>query len=126
VTKRVIATDAAPRPISPISQATLAGGFLYTQGLLGRTTAGVLPEGMAAQARQLLENLKAIVAAAGGGLSDVLRMEVHVVDLAEMAEFNAVWREYFPTEPPARIGVQVAALAAGARVEATAEAYVGA
>ncbi len=125
MSKRVIATDAAPRPIAPISQATLAGGFVYTQGILGRTPDGRLPEGMAAQALQVMENLKAILSAAGGSMNDVLRMEVHVVDLSEMPEFNAAWREHFPTDPPARIGVQVAALAAGARVEATAVAHVG-
>lgn len=123
--KQVVSTAAVARPISPISQGTLAGGFLYSQGLLGRTAEGQLLAGMAAQARQVLENLKAILAAAGGSLSDVLRCEVFVVDLKEMAEFNAVWREYFPTDPPTRIGVQVVDLAAGARVEMTAVAYVG-
>lgn len=124
--KQIVRTQAAPVPISPISQATTAGGFIVTAGMLGRTPDGQLvPGGMEAEARQALKNLAVVVEAGGGTLADVLRVEVYVVDLAEMAAFNAVWREFFPTDPPARVGVQVAALAAGARVELTGLAYVG-
>jgi 2-iminobutanoate/2-iminopropanoate deaminase len=124
--KQVIRTSTAPVPISPISQATKAGGFIYTAGMLGRTPDGVMAAGgMEAEARQALENLKAVLAAGGATLADVLRVEVHVADLGEMAVFNQVWREYFPTEPPARLGVQAATLAAGARVELMAVAYCG-
>ncbi|HEX6988900.1 MAG TPA: RidA family protein [Bacillota bacterium] len=72
-----------------------------------------------------MENLKAILAAAGGSLDDVLRCEVFVADLREMGIFNRVWQEYFGDQPPARISAQVAGVAAGARLELTAVAYVG-
>lgn len=125
MSKRVIATDAAPKPISPISQATMAAGFVFTQGILGRSVTGTMPDSMAGQARQAMESLKHILQAANGSLSDVLRVEVFVTDLGEMGEFNHVFQEYFPVDPPARIGVQVTHLAARAKVEITAVAYVG-
>lgn len=123
--KRVISTDKVVKPLSPISQATMANGFVFTQGILGRDPSGKLLEGMEAQARQVMENLKGILEAAGGTLDDVLRAEVFVADLSEMPVFNEVWKEYFSENPPARIGVEVPNLAAGARVEMIAVAYVG-
>src|SRR5690606_32763239 len=122
---RVISTDKVVKPLSPISQATMANGFVFTQGILGRDPSGKLLEGMEAQARQVMENLKGILEAAGGTLDDVLRAEVFVADLSEMPVFNEVWKEYFSEKPPARIGVEVPNLAAGARVEMIAVAYVG-
>lgn len=123
--KEIVTTDRAPRPASPVSQAVKAGGFVYTAGILGRRPDGTLAEGMEGQARQVMENLTAILAAAGASLGDVLRCEVYVADLADMPAFNAVWQQYFGDNPPARVSAQVAGVAAGARLELTAVAYVG-
>lgn len=123
--KETILSPKIARPINPISQATRAAGFVYTGGLLGRDPEGKMAETMEGQARQVLENLKAVVEAAGGTLQDVLRVEVYVTDIAEIPVFNNVWKEYFAENPPARAAVQVAALGAGAKVELLAVAYVG-
>jgi 2-iminobutanoate/2-iminopropanoate deaminase len=93
---------------------------------LGRTPDGAMVAGgMEAESRQALDNLKAVLATGGAKLTDVLRLEVYVADLAEMPAFNQVFREYFPSDPPARVGVEAARLAAGARIELTAVAYCG-
>ncbi len=123
--KQTVYTSAAPRPMSPISQATRAGGFVYTQGFLGRDLEGRIPPTIAEQARIALNSLRLVLEEAGGNLRDVVNMQVFVTDLAEMAQFNEVFVEFFPEEPPARIGVQVSRLAAGGKVEITAVAYVG-
>jgi len=123
--KQIVHTDSAPTPISPISQATKAGGFVLTSGILGRTPAGEMVQGgMAAEARQALENLRSVLTAAHASLADVMRIEMFVVDLNDMPAFNAVFREYFPSHPPARVCVQVNGLAGGARVELMGTAYV--
>jgi reactive intermediate/imine deaminase len=123
--KQVIHTDAVPRPLSPISQATKAAGFVYTQGFLGRDVEGRIPPTMGEQARNALTSLKLVLEAAGGTLKDVLFVQVFVADLKEMPEFNEVFKEFFAVEPPSRIGVQAAVLSAGAKVELTAVAYTG-
>ena len=121
-----VRTTEAPVPISPISQAIKAGGFVFTSGQLGREPgAGQLLVGMGPQARQALKNIEAVVRAAGGSMKDVVRIETHVTDLAQVGAFNEAFKEFFPTEPPARCCVEVSKLAAGALIEITAVAYVG-
>ncbi|NPV71452.1 MAG: RidA family protein [Firmicutes bacterium] len=124
--KTVTRTRAAPVPLSPISQATCIRGLIFTSGQLGRdpATGKLAGPGMTAQARQALENLRAVIEAAGGSLETVLRIDCYVTDLDLVPEFNVVFGEYFPAEPPARVCVEVQRLAAGALIEVLAIASV--
>ena len=119
--KKVIASRNAALPIGPYSQAIQAGGFIFVAGEKGidRKTGQIVPGGIAAETRQTLENIKAILAEAGATLDDAVASTVHMVDLAEFAEMNKVYAEYFTVMPPGRTTVQVPALPAGARIEIT-------
>ncbi len=91
---------------------------LYTSGQLGLVPAtGELPEGVEAQARQALENLKAVLEAGGMALSDVAKTTVFLADINDFAAINAIYAKYFVGEAPARSCVQVAALPKGALFE---------
>jgi enamine deaminase RidA (YjgF/YER057c/UK114 family) len=123
--KEIILSNTPIKPGAILSPATKAGGFVYTAGLVGNLPDGSVVEGMEAQARVVLDKLKAIVTNAGGTLEDVLRSEIFLVDLSEKPLFDKVWKEYFPTNPPARMAIQITELGLGARVEVTSVAYVG-
>jgi 2-iminobutanoate/2-iminopropanoate deaminase len=119
--KKVITSQHAALPIGPYSQAIQAGGFIFVAGEKGidRQTGRIVPGGIAAETRQTLENIKAILAEAGATLDDAVASTVHMVDLAEFAVMNKVYAEYFTVMPPGRTTVQVPALPAGARIEIT-------
>ncbi len=119
--KRVIQSPKAAAPIGPYSQAVVAGGFVFVAGEKGidPATGKIVPGGIAAETRRTLENIRAILEAAGATLDDVVASTVHMTDLAEFAEMNRVYAEYFREMPPGRTTVQVPALPAGARVEIT-------
>ena len=118
----VVATDKAPKAIGPYSQALPAGATLYLSGQipLDPDTGEIVQGGIEVQARRVLDNLKAVLAAAGYRLEDVVSCQVFLVDLGEFAAVNKIYGEYFPTAPPARATVQVAGLPRGARIEITA------
>ncbi len=123
--KKIISTPAAPPPVGPYSQAVQAGSWLFISGQIALTAAGDLAgDDIVVQTIQVLENLKAILAAAGLSLQDVVKTTVYLTDLADFAEMNRVYAEYFPGKPPARATVQVAALPKGARLELEAVAYI--
>ena len=104
----------APAAVGPYCHAKLAGNTLYTSGQLGLIPAtGELPQGVEAQAAQALENLKAVLTAAGMGLEDVVKTTVFLADMNDFAAINAVYAKYFPGEAPARSCVQAAALPKG-------------
>lgn len=115
----VVATAAAPAAVGPYSQAVRAGGLVFCAGQIPLDPAtGALVEGdVAAQTERVLENLKAVLQAAGSGLERVVKTTVFLQDMADFAAMNEVYARYFPQEPPARAAVQVAALPKGARVE---------
>ncbi len=117
--RRVIATANAPAAIGPYSQAIQAGDFLYVAGQLGTdpATGQLVPGGVEPEARRALDNVKAIVEAAGFSLADVVQCQVFLADIADYAAFNAIYATYFPKDPPARALVQPAALPRGGRVE---------
>lgn len=124
--KEIVRTDQAPPAVGPYSQAVRVGNFVFTAGQLGlipgtRDFAGPDVE---SQTRQALENLRAILEAAGSSLRHVVKTTIFLQDLGEFARVNAVYGEFFPEEPPARSTVQVAALPLGARVEIEAIAVV--
>jgi len=113
-----VATRQAPDAVGPYAQALRAGGWVFCSGQLGLDPAGgPLPAETAAQARQALANLRAVLAAAGCGLESVVKTTVFLTDLADFAAVNAVYAEAFGAHRPARSCVQVSALPRGAKVE---------
>ena len=115
---QTITAPTAPAAVGPYCHAKLAGSTLYTSGQLGLIPAtGVLPEGVEAQAAQALDNLIAVLAAAGMTCADVVKTTVFLADMGDFAAVNAVYANYFPVDPPARSCVQAAALPKGALFE---------
>lgn len=115
---QTINAEHAPAAVGPYCHAKLAGNTLYTSGQLGLIPdTGVLPEGVEAQARQALENLRAVLNAAGMDLADVVKTTVFLADINDFAAINAIYAEYFTGEAPARSCVQAAALPKGGLFE---------
>ena len=112
-------TDQAPAAIGPYAQAVTAGGFLFTSGQfpLDPATGEIVSGGFEAQARQVLANLRAVLASAGCGFSDVVKATVYVADLADFPKLITLYAEAMASHRPARSTVQVAALPRGALVE---------
>ena len=118
--KTVIATTAAPAAIGPYSQAIDCGAFVVTSGQVPFDPAtGVLVEGdITVQTRQVLNNIKAVLAAAGLTMDNVVKTTVFLQDMGDFAAMNAVYAEFFTEgQYPARSAVEVAALPKGALVE---------
>lgn len=115
----VVATDRAPKAIGPYAQAVRAGATLYLSGqiALDPATGELVAGGIEAQTRRVLDNLTAVLVAAGYRREDVASCQVFLADLGDFAAMNKVYAEYFPSAPPARATVQVAALPRGARIE---------
>lgn len=124
-----ITTGAAPTPVGPYNQAVRAGGLLWCSGQIALDPAtGVLVGAGDAEAetRQVLANLKAVLAAAGAGPHQVVRTTVYLTDLGDFTRVNALYGEMFGAGvSPARACVEVAALPKGARVEIDAVAFLG-
>ena len=117
---RAVRTAAAPAPVGPYSQAVVAGDFVFASGQIPLDPAtGKLVSGeIEAQTERVLDNLRAVLEAAGSSLDQVVRASVYLVDLALFPRVNAVYARYFGSDPkPARSTVQVAALPLGAQVE---------
>ncbi len=115
--KTIIASDQAPAAVGPYSQAVAAGPFVFVSGQIPLDKHGQLVQGdIVVQTVQVLENLKAVLAAAGLGLEHVVKTTV-LADLADFQEMNRVYGEFFPEKAPARSTVQVAGLPKGAAVE---------
>ena len=122
--KLVVSTDKAPAAIGPYSQAIKAGDFLYVSGQIPVDPAtGNVPAEISAQARQSLENLKAIITEAGYTLADVVKTTVFAADIANFAEINTVYAEYFSKDAPARSFVAVKDLPKGVGLEIEAVAW---
>lgn len=119
MSKEVVSTDRAPAAIGPYSQAIRANGFVFLSGQIPLDPAtGQMIEGdVEAQTRQVMKNLEAVLAAAGTSFDKVVRATIYLVDLADFAKVNAIYGERFPSAPPARATVQVAALPRGSKVE---------
>lgn len=122
--RRVVSTDKAPAAIGPYSQAVQAGVSLYVSGQIPvDPSTGKMADDISLQARQSLENLKAILEASGYSLSDVVKTTVFVTDINNFNAINAVYAEYFPKEAPARSFVAVKDLPKGAGIEIEAIAW---
>jgi reactive intermediate/imine deaminase len=119
MTKQIISTQDAPAAIGVYSQAVRVGNTIWVSGQipLDPKTKELVHGDVEAQVRQVFENLKAIVAAAGASFDDVVKATVFLVDLSHFGLVNKVMAEYFREPYPARAAVGVAALPRGAQVE---------
>src|ERR1700722_15415070 len=117
--KTVISTAEAPTAVGPYSQAIAAGGFVFCSGQIPlEPSAGVSIEGdISSQTKRVLENLAAVLRAYGLTMEQVVKTTDFMTDLANFGEMNTVYPPYFPSDPPARSTIQVAALPKGANVE---------
>src|SRR2546423_7722256 len=117
---QVIATDQAPKPIGPYSQAIASGDLLFTSGQipLDPRTQEMVKGDVRAQAERVMENLRGVLEAAGASFAQVVKTTIFLVDLAaDFTVVNEVYGKRFTGSPPARSTVQVAALPKGARLE---------
>jgi 2-iminobutanoate/2-iminopropanoate deaminase len=117
--KQIISTPSAPAAIGPYSQAVKAGGFVFLSGQIPLDPAtGQLVEGdISVQTKRVMQNLGAVLQAAGSSFDRVVRTTIYLVDLGDFAKVNETYGSFFSKDPPARATVQVAALPKGARVE---------
>jgi len=117
--RQVIATDTAPKAIGPYSQAIRSAGLLFLAGQipLDPVTMQLVEGDIAKQTERVLENVKAILAAAGSSLDRVVKTTVFLKDMGEFAAMNEVYGRYFPQNPPARSTVEAARLPRDARIE---------
>ena len=117
--REAIETDRAPAAIGPYSQAVRAGQFVFLSGQvpLDPTTGEIIDGDVAAQTHRVMQNLDAVLNAAGTSLDSVVRTTVYLADLADFSVVNEVYGSYFQDPAPARATVQVARLPKDARVE---------
>jgi 2-iminobutanoate/2-iminopropanoate deaminase len=117
--KEIISTDKAPKAIGPYSQAVKAGGFIFTAGQIAfdPATSQIVEGGVAQQTARVMENLKAILEAAGSSLDRTVKATVYLKDMNDFAEMNSVYGRYFAQNPPARSTVEAARLPRDVRVE---------
>ena len=111
--------------LKAFSHATKAGGFIFVAGTLGTKEGSfeLVPGGAKEQTRQTLENIRAILRGAGADLSDVVKVNVFITDMAKFGEMNEAYLEFVPSDPPARSTVGCSALALNAIVEIDCVAY---
>ena len=122
--RAVVQTNEAAPATKLFSQGILTSGLVFTTQV-GLTPSGQIGSpGVEGQTRQALENVRAVLRAAGGDLRDVVQVTIYLTDLADAPAMNAVYEQFFPQNPPSRACVQVAALAAGLKVEVSAVARV--
>ena len=119
MTKLVPALPGIEASTYPYSQVVEANGFVFVAGQVGNApgSSGAVPGGIEAETRQMLDNVGRLLHAVGLDYRDVVKATVYLREFTEFAAMNAVYREYFPTEPPTRATVGVTALAADFRVE---------
>ena len=123
---KILETKNAPGAIGPYSQGYAVNGFVYTSGQIGLVPAtGVLAEGVEAQAEQALQNIQAVLAAAGCTMADVIKTTVFLADIADFGKINEIYAKYFTGETPARSCLQAGALPKGALFEIEVVAYKG-
>lgn len=117
--RRAIRPERAPKTGLPFSPGILVGNTLYISGHLGRdpATSRLVTGGVERETRQALANIREVLRAAGMDFSHVTSVTAYIASFDDFAKFNAIYRESFPTDPPARATVQVAGLNDGARIE---------
>ncbi len=124
---QIINTELAPAAIGPYSQGVVAGGLLFVSGQipLNPQTGEIVGGGIAVQTTQVLENMKAIVEAAGAPWSNVVKVTIYIVDMQQFAVVNQIYGTYFSSPFPARACVEVSKLPKGVEVEMDAIASLG-
>ncbi|MCB9005735.1 MAG: RidA family protein [Ardenticatenaceae bacterium] len=124
--REIIHTDHAPAAVGPYSQAVKIGNLVYTAGqiALDPATGQMREDDIQIQTEQVLNNLQAVLQAAGTDLANVVKTTVFLKDMGEFKAMNEVYGRYFPANPPARSAVQVAALPLNGRVEIEAVAVI--
>lgn len=124
--KTIISTPSAPAAIGPYSQANMAGNTLYLSGQIGidPATGDLAADDVAGQARQVMANMRAVLAAAGASPEQVCKTTVFLTDIADFAVVNEIYAQTFSANAPARSCVAVAALPKGAKVEVEAIAVL--
>jgi 2-iminobutanoate/2-iminopropanoate deaminase len=127
VSVRAVSTEAAPAAIGPYSQGIIAGGFLYTAGqiALDPSTTEVVEGDVVAQTKRVLQNLEAVLAAAGASWKDVVKTTVFLQDMKDFPRMNEVYAAVMGEARPARSTVQVAGLPRGVLVEIELVAHLG-
>jgi len=122
----IINTEHAPAAIGPYSQGVVAGGFLFASGQipLDPHTGEIVSGGIAAQTTQVLENMKAVVEAAGGQMRNVVKITIYLVDMQQFAVVNQIYGTYLSSPFPARACIEVSKLPRGVEVEMDAIAYL--
>ncbi len=117
--KEIIATERAPKAIGPYSQGVKAGGFVFLSGqiALDPVTGELCAGDVVAQTEQVMENVGAVLAAAGLTFEDVVKSTIFLASLADFARVNEVYGRRFPVNPPARSTLEVQGLPRGALVE---------
>ena len=124
--RQIISTTEAPSAIGPYSQAVQVGGMLFVSGQIpiDPVSGELVQGGVEAETRQVLNNLKAILEAAGSSLEKVVKATLFIADMNQFGTINAIYAEYFQTDPPARACVEVARLPKDVQVEIEAVALV--
>jgi 2-iminobutanoate/2-iminopropanoate deaminase len=125
--REAVLTDKAPKPVGPYSQGIVAGGcFLFISGQipLNPETGKPVEGGFEEKVRRVMENIKAIVEAAGGTMDDIVKVTVYLRDISKFPDFNRVYAEYFKASPPSRVVVEVSNLPLDSDLEVEAIAYL--
>lgn len=119
MSKLVVSTSNAPEAVGPYSQGISGNGLVFCSGQipLDPTTGELVGGSIADQTRRCMQNLSAVLEAAGSSLIHMVKVTVYLVDIADYAEFNTAYEEFVGSEPPARAAFAVSALPKGARVE---------
>jgi 2-iminobutanoate/2-iminopropanoate deaminase len=117
--RRVVTPPEFPNSGLPYSPGILAGNTLYISGQLGRdpATAKLVAGGIEGETRQAMANIRKVLQAAGMDFKNVASVTAFIASFSDFEKFNAIYKEYFPVDPPARATVQVAGLNLGARIE---------
>ena len=117
--RQAVSTEGAPKAIGPYSQAIRVGDFVFCAGQAGLDpmTGALVQGGIEAETLRVLQNLSAVLEAAGSSMSRVVKTTVFITNMDEFQKMNAVYAEFFPTPPPARSTVQVSRLPKDACVE---------
>jgi 2-iminobutanoate/2-iminopropanoate deaminase len=118
MSKKIISTENSPAAIGPYNQGIVANGFLFTSGQLPiHPVTGEVPPTIEEQTVQVLDNLKAIIEAAGTTMQNVVKCTVYIQNMGDFAVMNQIYSTYFPTNPPARACVEISKIAREALVE---------
>jgi len=124
---KTIHSDQAPKAVGPYSQAISHGGILYASGQIGLRpdTGKMIADDVEAQAKQVTQNLSAVLAAAGATVNDIIKVTIFLVDMNDFARVNPIYAAWLGEHRPARATVAVAALPLGAQVEMDLTARLG-